>query len=156
MLEAFLREAGRDASLLLLQHQRAFLADQRRELLGHHAEQPRQRDFELDVILPHVDRAVRGLPERADTKVHAIAHPGLFIDGEELGVVLPRIAEARPDAAQRLILAEPMRDGNDEGFCHWSSSVPPPNVPSRRTWGLSRRMQCFRYCVPPGAGDARD
>src|SRR5215831_20011733 len=99
---------------LLLQHQRAFLADRRCEFLRQHGQQPRQGDLETYVVIGDVDEADGALAERAEIECEPIAAPGFLADGEERGIIRPRGGEARLDPAARLLATETMRNGNDQ------------------------------------------
>ena len=66
---------------LLLQHQRAFLADRRRQFLGHQRQQPRQLNFQPHVVIGDIDDADGALAERAQIEGEPIAGPGFLADG---------------------------------------------------------------------------
>src|ERR1700754_494139 len=78
---------------LLLQEQRALLADRGYDLLGQDAEQPRQRNLQQHVLLTHVDGSGRRLAHGAHPEGETVAGPGLLVDVEKLAVVRPRIAK---------------------------------------------------------------
>src|SRR5262245_34721620 len=110
--------ARADAALLLLQHQRAFLADRRREFFGELGEQPRQRHFEEHVVVGDVDRAGCALTYGAHPEHQVVAGPGLLVDGEQRGIAGTHRDEARLDAPGRLRAAEAVRDRDDERAGH--------------------------------------
>src|SRR5262245_4982338 len=99
----------------MFQHQRAFLADRRREFLRQHGQQPRQGDLETYVVVGDVDEADGALAERAEIEGEPIAAPGFLADGEERGIVRPRRGEAGLDAAARLLASEAVGNGNNQG-----------------------------------------
>src|SRR5262245_44760328 len=101
---------------LLLQHQRAFLADRGCEFLRNDGQQPWQRHFEAHVVVGDVDEADGALAERAEIEGEPIAAPGFLADGEERGIVRSRSGEAGLDAAARLLASETMWNGNDQGL----------------------------------------
>src|SRR5262249_33893342 len=101
---------------LLLQHQRAFLADRGREFLREHRQQPWQRDFQAHVVIGDVDEADGALAERAEIEGEPIAAPGFLMDGQQRGIVRARGGEAGLDAARRLFAPEAVGDGHDQGL----------------------------------------
>src|SRR5262245_54890624 len=56
---------GSSSSSLPLQHQPAFGLDRRCQTFGELAEEPRQRDLQMHVVVRHIDRTARGLPHGA-------------------------------------------------------------------------------------------
>src|SRR5262249_20974384 len=86
---------------LLLQHQRAFLADRGCEFLRNDGQEPWQCHLEAHVVVGHVDEADGALAERAEIESEPIAAPGFLADGEERGIVVARGGEPRLDAAAR-------------------------------------------------------
>src|SRR5262245_17633908 len=92
--------------------------DEGPHLLGEHAEQPGQLHFDADVILGDVDHPREGLAENAGVKIEMIAGPGLVDDDKLLPEGRPCLGEAGFETASGLLLAELVRDGNDEGAGH--------------------------------------
>jgi hypothetical protein len=54
------------------------------------------------------------LAESAHAKLQVIAGPGLFVDTEQMSKARPGLTETVPQAAKRLLLAEPMRNRDDK------------------------------------------
>jgi len=100
--------------LLLLQHQRAFLADRGREFLRHHRQEPWQLHFQAHVVVGNIDEADGALAERAEIEGEPIAAPGFLMDGQQRGIVRARGAEPGFDAARGLFAAEAVRYGDDQ------------------------------------------
>src|SRR5262245_45405567 len=71
------------ARLLLLKHERRFLAQSRNETLGEPLQQPRQCDLDAQAVVEHLDRAGGGLAETAHLEAHGVAGPLLLIDGNQ-------------------------------------------------------------------------
>src|SRR5262245_33991887 len=141
------RAVRRRSLLLLLQHQRGFLADRRRELLRDLGEQPRQRDFQAHVVIGDVEKTGRSLAERADIEREAVAGPGFLMERNQGGIIGARGREAGLDAPRRFLAAEPMRNGYDQRLrhaCH-PFAVPAPDMGSARTDGSSSRPP-QRHC----------
>ena len=62
---------------------------------GKALQQPRQRDFQADMIVGNIEMAGRRLPHRADAEDHAIVLPSLLID-LQYGNAGGRTRQARP------------------------------------------------------------
>ena len=104
--------------LLLLQQQRAFLADQRLDGFGNLGQEPGQHDFEAHMVVEHVDGAARGLRQRRDAELQAVVGPGFFLEGEELAEFFLGAAQAGFQPAHRFVAAEPVRDGDNQRLAH--------------------------------------
>src|SRR5205823_6728376 len=102
----------------LFQHQMALPFDERPYLFGEQAEQPRQLHFDAHVIVGDIDRAGSRLAQNAGAEIEMIAGPVLVDHRELLAECRAGAAESGFQAACRLLLAELMRDGNDERFGH--------------------------------------
>src|SRR5258707_9037008 len=98
---------------LLLQHQRPFLADRRREFFRELGEQPWQGHLQAHMIVSNVDQAAGALTDRAHAEGKPVAGPGLVLNSEQRGIVCARGGEPGFDAAHRLLTPKAMRDRHD-------------------------------------------
>ena len=105
-------------ALFLFQHQLTLMPDHPLHRMGEARQQPRQRDLEPHARLVHIDGAEGPLTQRLDPEVQAVAGPGLLLQREQPRELSPGTAEPVLDAAHRLVLAEPVGNGDDERFRH--------------------------------------
>src|SRR5436190_4623845 len=101
-----------------LQHQMALPLDERPHFFGQHAEQPRQLHFDAHVILGNVDRAGGGLAQDSGAEIEMVAGPVLLDHRQLLSESRAGAAETGLQAADRLFLAELVRNGNHERTGH--------------------------------------
>src|SRR5688572_10878721 len=120
--------------LFLFEQERGFLVEGRHETLGELGQQPRQRHFQSQAIVEDVDRTCRRLSQRADPQCQPVAGPDLLLHRDDVAVVAARPDEPRLEPAQRLVLAEAMRNRHEERRAHgWAR------------WRLrSARSRCWR------------
>jgi hypothetical protein len=107
-------EFCRRGLLFLFQKKRAFFADQWLQRFRKFCQKPGKKHFELYEIVGHVDRAVGRLAERTHAKLQVIAGPDLLLDAEKMRKARSSTAETVLQTAKRLLLAEAMRNGDDE------------------------------------------
>ncbi len=115
--------AGRaDTCFASPQQQLAFLLDRRDEALGQLGEQPRQRHFEAQVVVEHMDHAAGALAHRAKPEGQRVALPDLLLDGDQMAEAGLGLAKAVLQAADRTVLAEPMGDRHHQWSRHRRAS----------------------------------
>ena len=101
----------------LLQQDASASLDGALQGLGKLVQQPRQGYFEAHIVVGDLDVAGSGLAERPHPEIESIARPSLFLHLQHRES-LRRLIQRRPYAAQGFILAEPVWNGDDEGFGH--------------------------------------
>src|SRR5450759_3130719 len=81
-------------------------------------EQPGQRDLEPHSLLIDVDDALSALAHRRGAEGQAVSGPDLFVQRKQPGKLSLGAVEPGLDAAQGLVLAEAVRDRDDERLRH--------------------------------------
>jgi hypothetical protein len=115
------RNINRDCSASPGQEQVATILDRGLRCLGKSLQQPRQYDFEPNMIVGDVEMARGRLPERADAEDHAMILPSLLVNFQDRNA---RGRARQPDfeATDRLIAAEPVWNRNDQRGGHPKTS----------------------------------
>src|SRR4051812_35930526 len=118
------RAAGDDplCGSLPLQHQLPLLPDHALRGAGKLGEQPGQRDFEPHRAVVNLDRAGGALAERTGAEAELVARPALLLERDQRGELGLGAAEARLDAGERLVLAELVRNDDDQRLGHYEKS----------------------------------
>ena len=89
------------------EQQIAAIPDRHLGCLGKALQQPRQRDFQPDMIVGDIHMTGRCLAQRAHAKNQAIALPSFLIDLKD-GYAGNRARQAGLEAARSLFTAKPM------------------------------------------------
>jgi len=109
---------------LLLQHARRTRTDCGLNAVRKACEQPGQHDFQFDVIVRHIDGSADPLFQGGELKGETVAAPDFFVDLENFSILRSNAAEPRFQAARGLILAELVRNGNNEWLSQCRASEP--------------------------------
>jgi hypothetical protein len=105
-------------SLFLFQEQRRFLAQYWKKVVCYLRQEPRQRHFDAQRVLQHLNGSRCSLTERAHAEAERVFFPGLMLDRDHLSEVTLCAGEALFETADSLDLTDTMRDDDCDAIAH--------------------------------------
>ena len=123
---------------------------------AEHAEHSRQKDFQMDLCLHHVDRRADVLAHRTDVEIELVAYPPrLHLSAARN--VLTELVDVVGDAAASLVLAKVMRQVDVDGLSH-NCDIGPRSALFKQSHGSmiqSMKMKFVPLLLIAGAATAQ-